>query len=118
MNKLVVIIFFVIIVVVFSVKLYLYNKSFDKSNEPFPPFKSLCPDYWKVQGTGNNLKCINVKNLGNCNHGDNNSASFQDDKYKGKHGICAKSRWARLCGVTWNGVTNAGATLEKVCGQQ
>ena len=84
----------------------------------FPPVSSDCPDYWKVQGTGNNLKCININDLGTCNLGKDNGISFQTDKYKGKHGICAKSQWARLCGLTWNGVTNAGATLQKVCGQQ
>ena len=84
----------------------------------FPPVTSACPDYWKVHGNGDNQECVNINNLGNCNLGKDNTKSFQADKWKGKHGICAKSQWARLCGLTWNGVTNAGATLQKVCGQQ
>ena len=84
----------------------------------FPPVSSSCPDYWKVEGKDKDEKCVNIKNLGNCNHGKNNSVSFQADRFKGKHGICAKADWARRCGVTWNGVTNAGSKLQSVCGQE
>jgi hypothetical protein len=78
----------------------------------FPPVSSDCPDYW----TANKNGCVNIKHLGSCNTGKDNTMSFNSPPFIGKDAICAKSRWARRCGVTWNGVTNAGSQLQKVCG--
>ena len=35
-----------------------------KNSAIFPPVIANCPDYWVVDGSGNNTKCINVKDLG------------------------------------------------------
>lgn len=107
-----------IIILIFTLTFTGYGMYHSAHDTKYPPVSSTCPDYWNIKGTADNQKCINIKNLGNCNHGENNSVSFQSDKFKGKHGICAKAHWARQCGVTWNGVTNAGSTLQKVCGQE
>ena len=85
----------------------------------FPPVSSECPDYWKVKGEGKNQECINVKHLGNClNKKGSDSANFNVPYFEGSQGLCRKADWARRCGITWNGITNAGSKLQKMCGQQ
>ena len=118
MNKLVVIIFFVLIVVIFSVKLYLYNKTFDKSDEPFPPFKSLCPDYWKVVRTETYRDskgretlvpvCKNVHRIGKCRAGlgDDSIMDFTSDPYTSEKGDLFKCNWSKKCGSPWQGYSN------------
>jgi len=84
-------------------------------NARFPPVSSECPDYWKAKDG----KCINIKHLGNCNVGpNNNTVDFNSPHFKGDDAICRKASWARRCQVTWNGITNAGATLQEKCGQE
>jgi hypothetical protein len=91
-----------------------YGMYESEHNAKFPPISSDCPDYWVTNKNG----CVNIKHLGSCNNGQNNTMDFNKPPFVGKNGICAKSDWARRCGVTWNGVTNAGAKLQKVCGFQ
>lgn len=86
----------------------MYNNEY---NVKFPPVSSECPDYW----TSKNNLCYNDKDLGNCNTGKNNMMNFNTAFFKGDQGICRKARWARRCGVTWNGVTNAGSQIQEKC---
>ena len=37
-------------------------------NPVWPPVVPNCPDYWVVDGSGNNTKCINVKDLCSIRH--------------------------------------------------
>ena len=80
----------------------------------FPPVSSDCPDYWQ----SDKKQCVNIKHLGNCNTGKNNKMNFNRPPFIGHNGICAKSRWAKRCGVTWNGITNAGAKIQKHCSSE
>ena len=43
-----------------------------KNGETWPPLVSDCPDWWVIDGSGNNATCSNVKDLGVCpaNSGD------------------------------------------------
>lgn len=74
----------------------------------WPPMISSCPDYWTVDGSGNNTQCINTKDLGTC---PSNSGSkhlimnFNTAPYVGSNSLCAKYTWAKNCGVTWDGIT-------------
>lgn len=80
----------------------------------FPPVSSVCPDYWQSKIVDGKQQCINVKNLGTCN----NPLDLTRTDFLGSRGICAKETWARHCGVSWNGITNAGSKLQKKCGHE
>ena len=117
MNKIIVIICFVVIVVIFSVKLYLYQKKNDFLYEKIPPHKSLCPDYWKVISTKKFIDtdgkeiiapvCQNVNSIGYCNLEPNDSIiDFTSQEYRGETGDLFKCRWADQCNVPWQGYSD------------
>jgi hypothetical protein len=74
----------------------------------WPPFVADCPDYWLMDGSGNNSTCTNIKDLGTCSP-DSGAAhlvmNFNDTTYTGTNGLCAKYTWATNCGVSWDGIT-------------
>ena len=77
-------------------------------DQSWPPNVPECPDYWVADGSGNNTKCINVKDLGICPAtGDNDhlEMNFNTGPYAGSQGACAKYSWANRCDVSWDGVT-------------
>jgi hypothetical protein len=78
-------------------------------SQEWPPLVSECPDWWIVDGSGNNTKCINVKDLGVCSpHSDNNEHQQMDfnlPAFTGSNGTCAKYSWANKCKVSWDGIT-------------
>ena len=77
-------------------------------NDQWPPMVPDCPDYWMIDGSGNNSKCINVKNLGTCppQSGEKHlTMDFNTPLYTGSNGTCAKYTWAKKCGITWDGIT-------------
>ena len=70
-----------------------------KHNEKFPPIQSACPDYWAAKDS----ECVNSQpDLGHCT----SPMNFDVPHYRGDHGDCNKSKWAKDCGVTWDGITN------------
>ena len=79
-----------------------------KYNKEFPPMLANCPDYWVVDGSGNNTKCINVKDLGTCQAPSGEvhlTMDFNDPTFSGTQGTCNKYNWANNCGVSWDGIT-------------
>ena len=118
MDKLIVVVFFFLIIIIFSVKLYLYQKSKDRSGEKFPPFKSMCPDYWKVIRTEsykdeNGIErlapvCENIHQIGKCRAGKGRDAimDFTKDPYTGQMGDKFKCMWSKKCGSPWQGYSN------------
>lgn len=77
-------------------------------NPVWPPVIPNCPDYWVVDGSGNNTKCINVKDLGTCqaSSGEKHlTMDFNDPTFAGTQGTCNKYNWANNCGVSWDGIT-------------
>lgn len=70
-------------------------------DDKWPPMIPGCPDYWEIDGSGNNTTCTNTLNLGTCN----TVMNFQNAPYTGSNGDCAKYTWANKCGVTWDGIT-------------
>jgi len=74
----------------------------------WPPLVPECPDYWTVDGSGNNTTCINVKNLGTCpvpTGQEHLVMNFNTPTFSGKNALCSKYTWANNCGVSWDGIT-------------
>ena len=77
-----------------------------KSNQQWPPMTAQCPDYFSVDVSGN---CENKLNLGTCNNtqydGTAGYKNFNESPYIGSNELCAKSTWAKDCGLSWDGIT-------------
>ena len=74
----------------------------------WPPMVPACPDYWRIDGSGNNTTCTNVKDLGTCpaQSGQQHTVmNFTGPAFTGSNGLCSKYNWANYCGVTWDGIT-------------
>lgn len=77
-------------------------------DQQWPPMTPECPDYWLVDGSGNNTTCINMKDLGTCppQSGDKHlKMNFNSSAFTGSNEMCAKYTWAKRCGVSWDGIT-------------
>lgn len=78
------------------------------SDQEWPPMTPACPDWWIMDGSGNNATCINVKDLGTCppNNGSQHLVmNFNGPAFTGANGNCAKYTWANNCGLSWDGIT-------------
>jgi hypothetical protein len=78
------------------------------SDDVWPPMVPGCPDYWVMDGSGNNSTCTNIKDLGTCppNNGQQHLVmNFNQSPYTGTQGSCNKYNWATGCGVSWDGIT-------------
>lgn len=96
------VILLIIALVIIGIAL-MYSK-----NQTWPPMTPECPDYWLVDGSGNNTTCINVKNLGKCSPQSQNKhlvMNFNNYPFTGSQGLCNKYTWANKCGITWDGIT-------------
>ena len=72
----------------------------------WPPLVTQCPDYWTVDGSGNNTICTNVQNLGSCGV---KTMNFNQPQFQGSQGTCNKYTWANKCDLSWDGI-NYGVT--------
>lgn len=78
------------------------------TDNTWPPMTPECPDYWTMDGSGNNTSCINIKDLGTCpaQSGQQHlTMNFNGPTFSGTNGLCAKYTWANRCGVSWDGIT-------------
>jgi hypothetical protein len=78
------------------------------SDQQWPPITPECPDYWLIDGSGNNTNCLNIKDLGTCPAqpgGKHLRMDFNTPEFTGSNEMCAKYTWAKKCGVSWDGVT-------------
>lgn len=78
------------------------------NSEVYPPVVADCPDYWEadpLNGDPTKPVCKNTKNIGgeNCDK----TMNFNSAEFVGDGGFCAKQKWAKICGLTWDGVTNS-----------
>jgi hypothetical protein len=69
----------------------------------FPPEIGTCPDYFEPTVQNKKHMCKNVKGLGN--KGGNCGDDTTGIDFSG-YSLKEKKRWARNCGVTWDGLTN------------
>ena len=78
------------------------------TDQSWPPMTPECPDYWLLDGSGNNAMCVNTKDLGTCpaESGDKHlKMKFNSAAFTGSNEMCAKYSWATKCGVAWDGIT-------------
>lgn len=91
-----------LIICLIFIGISLYRSKYHKT---FPPIMANCPDYWvDLSEKNNGAKCVNVQNLGNekCEK----TMDFSGSMWAGDAGLCAKSKWAKSCNLTWDGVDN------------
>ena len=101
------ILFIAIVILIIALVFIGIALSYSKDKQ-WPPMVPECPDYWTVDGSGNNTTCINVKDLGTCapQNGDKHlTMNFNLPAFSGSNEMCAKYKWARNCGLSWDGVT-------------
>lgn len=68
--------------------------------QAFPPQVGACPDYWQLLLDG---RCQNVQGLGsNCV----SPMDFNQPQFTGNNGLNAKCKFAKDCGLEWDGITN------------
>jgi hypothetical protein len=97
-----------IIILIISLIFVGIALSLAKSKENWPPLVPDCPDYWTIDGSGNNTKCINVQNLGICPAPSGQKylvMDFNSPVFSGSNSSCAKYTWANKCNVAWDGIT-------------
>lgn len=96
-------------IIIFIISLVSFAYMFYRSQRQmqWPPTVGTCPDYWWVQedDKGNKV-CKNMFKLGNCSKKTCHEMSFDDVQYSGPSGYCEKQKWAKLCNLTWDGITN------------
>ena len=104
-QKIILIIAIVILIISLVIIGLALSFSADKH---WPPMVPDCPDYWIMDGSGNNTTCKNIKDLGTCppNNGEQHLImNFNNPPYTGIQGACSKYNWANNCGVSWDGIT-------------
>jgi hypothetical protein len=102
-----IVLFVAIIILIIALVIIGIALSYSKDKQ-WPPMTPSCPDYWLMDGSGNNATCTNVKDLGTCpsNNGQQHlTMNFNVAPYTGSQGLCNKYKWANNCGVTWDGIT-------------
>ena len=68
-----------------------------KYNSDYPPVIANCPDYWTIDGSGNDVKCIPGKINKGMVSGSAPSFTSMD--------TCGKYTWAHNNNVSWDGIT-------------
>ena len=97
-----------IIILIISLVIIGIALSYAKNDQVWPPILPECPDYWIADGSGNNARCINVKDLGTCPATGENKhlqMNFNEGPFVGEDGECAKYTWAKKCDISWDGIT-------------
>jgi hypothetical protein len=77
-------------------------------DQEWPPMIPDCPDYWVIGDSQNTNTCINMKDLGKCppKTGDKHlKMNFNEGAFSGNNKMCAKYKWAKKCGISWDGIT-------------
>ena len=104
-QKIILIIAIIILLInLVIIALALHNSK----NKNWPPLVPNCPDYWIIDGSGNNITCINKKDLGVCKPPSGQqhlTMKFNTAPFTGANGNCAKYTWANNCKVAWDGLT-------------
>ena len=97
-----------IIILIIALVIIGIALSYAKDSQVWPPVVPDCPDYWVIDGSGNNATCINIKDLGTCpatGESKHQSVNFNQAPFVGSDETCAKYTWAKRCEVTWDGIT-------------
>jgi len=97
---------FFLIITLLIIGIALYR---NRSTLSFPPVVADCPDYWIDSSDGDGSSCKNVQNLGKSSC--DKTMNFSTSHWSGDRGLCNKSRWAKSCDLTWDGIT----TNKNIC---
>ncbi len=94
---------FLIILIIFLVIIgtTLYDAKY--KNPSYPPKSAQCPDYWTLDNKNN---CVNTKGLGNSTCSE--KINIKDTAWNTSGSPCYKYKWAKSCGLSWDGITNVG----------
>jgi hypothetical protein len=99
----------IIAVIILLINLVIIALALHNSkNTNWPPIVPNCPDYWISDGSGNNVTCINKKDLGVCKPQSGKThltMNFNNPPFTGTNGNCAKYTWAQNCKIAWDGLT-------------
>jgi hypothetical protein len=92
-----------LIICLIFVGIALYRNKY--TNTEFPPIIASCPDFWSDESDKKNgSKCVNTRDLGNLQCA--KTMDFSGSMWSGDSGLCAKSKWAKSCDLTWDGIDN------------
>ena len=103
-----IVLFSAIIILIIALVIIGISLTSKSASIEWPPMTPDCPDYWTIDGSGNNTRCINQKDLGTCKppSGINHLImNFNNPTFTGSQGTCNKYTWATNCGVSWDGIT-------------
>ena len=90
-----------IIILIIALIMTSYHLYSARDGNQYPPVSPAdCPDYWLSE---ENL-CHNTISLGTCNR--YTPKDFNTSYFDGDTGTCQKKKWANICGVSWDGITN------------
>lgn len=89
----------ILFIALFCIGIALRNS---KSSMLWPPLIANCPDYW-TDLSGNGSQCYNAQGLGDTVSPQ--CTQVMDFTQPGIRGSCAKYKWAKSCGQTWDGIT-------------
>ena len=121
-QKIVMVVALILLVIcLIFVGIALYYHNYD---DKYPPVLGSCPDYWDdvtvAQSNGETLG-TSCKNNGinppdglegpGC-PGMGGIQSFTASSWQGDNGICNKAKWAKGCGVIWDGITNSNVDCD------
>jgi len=99
----------IIAIVILIISLVSIGIILSKSkNKQWPPNTPECPDYWMIDGSGNNSICVNIKDLGTCKPQSGQkhlTMNFNNAPFNGDQGNCSKYNWAKACNISWDGIT-------------
>ena len=108
-QKKVLFVVLIILMVILSIVAILVYRNKNKMGDNEKMKFMNCPDYWQDNSQGNGSKCVNTKHLGTCSttaEEEQQEMDFSLSKWSGEDGLCHKSKWARSCDLTWDGITN------------
>lgn len=103
-----IILYSAIIILIITLVLIGLSLKYSNKNYVWPPMIPECPDYWVMDGSGNNSKCVNIQDLGTCPAQNGNTHLIMDfgtAPFVGAHATCSKYNWANKCGISWDGIT-------------
>ena len=106
-QKITIIVASIVLVLMLSGIGYLLSQH--RGPKMFPPVASECPDYWVSLENS----CTNPKNLGNLTANCKGPKNFNKN-FVGHNADCLKSKWAKTCGLSWQGLTNNPNVCKKL----
>ena len=103
-----IVLFIAVVILLISLIFIAISLHFAKAKGKWPPLVPDCPDFWSIDGSGNNTTCTNVKDLGSCPAQSGKKhlvMNFNTPAFSGQNSLCAKYTWAQNCKLSWDGIT-------------